>query len=259
MIKVIILGILQGITEFLPISSSAHLILAREIFNISLFSKNIELTFDLALHFGTLLAIIVYFWTDLWNILISGITRKNKMLYYIFIATIPAALAGVLLEDIVDNFFRKQINLIAIALIIMGIIIYLTDKKNPDSKSLDKIKYKDALLIGISQIFALIPGFSRSGTTISAARSLHLNKTDSAKFSFYLSVPIVLGASIFTLIKENTITIISENLNLFGLGILVSFITGLICISFLLKYINKNDFKIFMIYRILLGIIILLK
>lgn len=263
-LNVIILGIVQGIAEFLPISSSAHLIIFRDIFGFGLdMASSVELTFDLALHFGTLLAIIIYFFKELWKLLTEGLTKGNKtdsgrIFWYLILATVPAAIAGVLLEDVIDSFFRKQIWLIALALIIMGITIYLVDKKSKEDKEMKQMKWKDALIIGCAQVFALIPGFSRSGTTITAARSLGLNREDSAKFSFYLSIPVVAGASLLTLIKDNTITIISENLLIFGLGILISFITGLLCIAFLLKYIKKNDFKIFMIYRIILGIVVLL-
>ncbi len=263
MIDIIILGIIQGIAEFLPISSSAHLIIFREVFNIgSNIAPNIELTFDLALHFGTLLAIIIFFFKELWQIFTSGITKGTKtkdgrLFWYLIIATIPAGIVGVLFEDIFDSFFRKQLWLIALALIIMGIIIYLVDKKSKIDKDIKEMKWYQALIVGCAQVFALIPGFSRSGTTITASRALGLNREDSAKFSFYLSVPVVLGASFFSLIKENTLTIISENLITFGIGILISFIVGLLCISFLLKYIRKHDFKIFMVYRILLGILVL--
>jgi len=262
--NVVFLGILQGIAEFLPISSSAHLIIARDVFKFGLdMASNVELTFDLALHFGTLLAIIIYFWTDLWKILISGVTKgtkekDGKLFWYLILATIPAGVVGVLFEDVFDSFFRKQIWLIAIALIVMGIIIYLVDKKTKETKDMKEMKWYDALIVGVSQVFALIPGFSRSGTTITASRSLGLNRTDSAKFSFFLSVPVVLGATLFTLLKDNTITIIGENLVIFGLGILISFVTGILCISFLLKYIRKHDFKMFMIYRIILGVFVLL-
>lgn len=262
-LHVIILGVIQGIAEFLPISSSAHLIIARDIFGIGTsLGANIELTFDLALHFGTLLAIIVYFWNDLWKILIQGVTKgtktkDGKLFWYLILATIPAGIVGVLFEDVFESFFRKQIWLIAIALMGMGIIIYVVDKKCKMEKDMKDMHWYDALIIGCAQVFALIPGFSRSGTTITASRALKLNREDSAKFSFYLSVPVVLGAAAFTLLKSNTIAIIGENLVIFGLGILISFIIGLLCISFLLKYIRKHDFKVFMIYRIILGIVVL--
>jgi len=264
MLQIILLGIIQGIAEFLPISSSAHLIIARDIFNIGGFiASNVELTFDLALHFGTLLAIIVYFFSELWKLLTEGLTKGNKttdgkIFWYLILATIPAALVGILFEDIIDSFFRKQIWLIAIALIVMGIIIYVVDKKSKSDKDMNQMSIKDALLIGCAQVFALIPGFSRSGTTITASRALGVKKEDSAKFSFYLSIPVVAGASLLSLIKDNTLVIISENLAIFGIGILISFITGLLCISFLLKYLRKHDFKLFMYYRILMGIIVLL-
>lgn len=263
MIDIIILGIIQGIAEFLPISSSAHLIIFRDIFGIGTnIGSNIELTFDLALHFGTLLAIIIFFFNDLFKILIEGLTKgvktkDGKLFWYLILATIPAGIVGVLFEDIFDSFFRKQLWLIAIALIIMGIIIYLVDKKSKISINIKEMKWYQALIVGCAQVFALIPGFSRSGTTITASRALGLNREDSAKFSFYLSVPVVAGASLLSLIKDDTLAIILDNLMIFGVGILISFITGLLCISFLLKYIKKNDFKIFMIYRILLGILVL--
>lgn len=263
MIDIIILGIIQGIAEFLPISSSAHLIIFRDIFGIGTnIGSNIELTFDLALHFGTLLAIIIFFFNDLFKILMEGLTKgvktkDGKLFWYLILATIPAGIVGVLFEDIFDSFFRKQLWLIAIALIVMGIIIYLVDKKSKISINIKEMKWYQALIVGCAQVFALIPGFSRSGTTITASRTLGLNREDSAKFSFYLSVPVVAGASLLSLIKDDTLAIILDNLMIFGAGILISFITGLLCISFLLKYIKKNDFKIFMIYRILLGILVL--
>lgn len=263
MIDIIILGIIQGIAEFLPISSSAHLIIFRDIFGIgSNIGSNIELTFDLALHFGTLLAIIIFFFNDLFKILIEGLTKgvktkDGKLFWYLILATIPAGMVGVLFEDIFDSFFRKQLWLIAIALIVMGVIIYLVDKKSKISINIKEMKWYQALVVGCAQVFALIPGFSRSGTTITASRALGLNREDSAKFSFYLSVPVVAGASLLSLLKDDTLEIILDNLMVFGIGILVSFIIGLLCISFLLKYIKKNDFKIFMIYRIIIGILIL--
>ena len=263
MIDIIILGIIQGIAEFLPISSSAHLIIFRDIFGIGTnIGSDIELAFDLALHFGTLLAIIIFFFDDLFKIFIEGLTKgtktkDGKLFWYLILATIPAGIVGVLFEDIFDSFFRKQLWLIAIALIVMGIIIYLVDKKSKITINIKEMKWYQALIVGCAQVFALIPGFSRSGTTITASRALGLNREDSAKFSFYLSVPVVAGASLLTLIKDNTLAIINDNLIIFGTGILISFVTGLLCISFLLKYIRKNDFKVFMIYRIILGILVL--
>jgi undecaprenyl-diphosphatase len=260
-LEIIILGIVQGIAEFLPVSSSAHLIILRNVFGIgNSLSGDIELAFDVALHLGTLLAIIVYFYKDLFSILKEGITKgiktiNGKIMWLIVIATIPGALAGLLFEDAIESFFRQETLIIAIVLIIVGIIIYLADKKNNNNRSLNNLNLKDSIFIGIGQSLALIPGFSRSGTTIAIARSLKINKEDAAKFSFYLSIPIVLGAVFLTIIKEGTIALLVSNLFIFIIGILISFVVGLLTINFLLQYLRKNDFKIFMWYRLILGLI----
>ena len=219
MISVIILAIIQGIAEFLPISSSAHLIIFREVFGIGkdVISGDLSLTFDIALHLGTALAIIVFFFKDFLNMAIKGFTRgvkdkDGKIMWYLIAATVPAALAGVLFEDVIDNVIREKYYLIAIALIVMGVIIYLVDKKCPRDKEIKDMTLKDALIIGCSQVFALIPGFSRSGTTIAAGRALHLEREDAAKFSFYLSLPVVMGAVVLQLIKVD-FSIISSNIS----------------------------------------------
>lgn len=264
MLDIIILGIVQGIAEFLPISSSAHLILVREIFKIGFdVVGSIDLTFDLALHFGTLLAIIIYFFKDLWNLLKDGVTKgiktaNGKIFWYLILATIPAGLIGFLFEDFFDSFFRQKLIIIAIALIGMGLIIYFVDKNSKSNKTIKELTWKDALMIGCAQVFALIPGFSRSGTTITAGRLLKLNREEAAKFSFYLSVPIIAGASLITLVKSDTFNIIISNLGIFVLGITISFIVGILCISFLLKYIKKHNFEIFMWYRLIIGVFIIL-
>lgn len=261
---VIILAIIQGIAEFLPISSSAHLIIFRDLFGLAqnTITGDMELAFDIALHFGTLLAIMLYFFKDWWKMVISGLTKgtkqkEGKLFWYIVLATIPAALVGVFFEETIENVVRKNYLLIGLALIFMGIVIYLVDKTAKQKKNLGDMKVKDALLIGCSQVFALIPGFSRSGTTIAAARSLSLNREDAAKFSFYLSAPVVCGAVVLSLFKESTILAIESNLSVFVVGVLVAFIAGLLCIEFLLKYIRKHDFKVFMWYRLILGLIVI--
>lgn len=264
MISVIILAIIQGIAEFLPISSSAHLIIFREVFGIGkdVISGDLGLTFDIALHLGTALAIIAFFFKDFLNMAIKGFTKgvkdkDGKIMWYLIAATVPAALAGVLFEDVIDNVIREKYYLIAIALIVMGVIIYLVDKKCPRDKEIKDMTLKDALIIGCSQVFALIPGFSRSGTTIAAGRALHLEREDAAKFSFYLSLPVVMGAVVLQLIKVD-FSIIASNISILLVGIVISFIIGILCIRFLLKYLRSNDFKVFMWYRLVLGIGVLI-
>ncbi len=265
MIEVILLAIIQGIAEFLPISSSAHLIIFRDLFGIgaNVITGDLALAFDIALHFGTLLAILLYFFYDFLGMVVKGFTtgtksREGRMFWYIVVATIPAALAGVLFEDVIEESIRGNFILIAIALIGMGILIYACDHFFKQTKNFEKMTWKDAILIGCSQVFALIPGFSRSGTTMATARCLHLNREDAAKFSFYLSAPVVCGAALLSVLDHATMAAIQANLTIFIVGILVAFFFGLICIEFLLKYIKNHDFKIFMWYRILLGIIVIL-
>ena len=262
---VIILAIIQGIAEFLPISSSAHLIIFRDLFGIAAntVTGDFALTFDIALHFGTLLAILLYFFNDFWKMLINGFskskrkTTEGRMLWYIVAATVPAAVVGLLLEDKIEEYIRGNFIIIALCLIVMGILIFLADKYSKSNKDMDKITLSDALTIGCSQVFALIPGFSRSGTTIAMSRFLNINKEDAAKFSFYLSAPVVGGAVVLSLLDSSTYQLIIANLGVFITGIVVSFISGLLCIKFLLKYLRSHDFKIFMWYRVILGIIVI--
>ena len=179
---VIVLAIIQGIAEFLPISSSAHLIIFRDIFGIGSFlTGEFEMSFDIALHFGTLLAILVYFFKDFLSMIKDGFTKgikttDGKILWYIVAATIPAAVVGLLFEDKIDELVRSNYVLICACLAIMGIIIYLCDKSNKQTKTYKEMKLKDALIIGCSQVCALIPGFSRSGTTIAASRCLKMKR-----------------------------------------------------------------------------------
>ena len=192
-ISIIILGFIQGIAEFLPISSSAHLIIFRDLFGIGAgMDAQLALTFDLALHFGTLLAIGIYFFKDFINMISKGFTKgvkddEGKILWYLVAATVPAAIAGVLFEDVIENAIRNNYVIIALALAIMGIIIYCADKYSDNKKTIKKITIKDAIIIGCSQVLALIPGFSRSGTTILTARLLGVSREGAAKFTFMLS------------------------------------------------------------------------
>lgn len=264
MLGIILLAIIQGIAEFLPISSSAHLIIFRDLFHIgSDIGEEVALTFDIALHLGTLLAIAVYFFKDFWNMVIKGLTKgtkdqEGKLFWYLIVATIPAAIVGVLLEETIENSVRNNYLLIAFALAFMGIIIYYFDRNSKETNSIQTLNLKQSFLIGCAQVFALIPGFSRSGTTIAAGRALGLKREDAAKFSFYLSAPVICGAVFLKLIESSTWQLILSNTNFFFIGILVAFISGLLCIEFLLKYIKNHDFKLFMWYRIILAVIVVM-
>ncbi len=263
-IQIIILGIVQGIAEFLPISSSAHLIIFRDIFGVGAFlSENYRMSFDIALHFGTLLAILVYFFKDFLNMIKDGFTKgvkttDGKILWYIVAATIPAAIVGVLFDEVIEEFFRSYYVLICIALAVMGIIIYLCDKLNKQTKTFKDMKLSDAIIIGCSQVLALIPGFSRSGTTIAASRVLKMKREDAAKFSFFLSAPVVAGALAIDLLKGEMFSLILEAPVTFIIGVVVAFVSGLLCIKFLLKYIKSHDYNIFMWYRLGIALVTLI-
>ena len=262
-IETIILGIIQGVAEFLPISSSAHLIIFRDIFKIASFiTGEYELCFDIALHFGTLLAIVVYFFKDFLKMITKGLTKgfkdkDGKLFWLIVIATIPAGIIGVLFEDIVSGFVRTNYILIIICLVIMGIVINYCDKLCKSNRTLKNMTIKDALIIGLAQACAIIPGFSRSGTTISAARVLKFDRSDAAKFSFYLSAPVVLGAVLIKVLDGEMISLITYDPWTFVLGVVISFVSGILCIKFLLQYIKKHDYEIFMWYRFVLALVTL--
>lgn len=265
--QAIILGAVQGLTELLPISSSAHLNLFPWIFNWGTLSES----FDVALHIGTLLAILIFFFKD-WLELIKGgfnqvvkkeKTTSGKIFWYIVISTIPAGILSLVLDKISEKivevlsttFKIEQISvemvLISIALIVMGIILYIVDKKAKSNVGYKDITLKQSVLIAISQaIAAAFPGVSRSGITMTVARGMKIDRESAAKYSFLLSTPIVAAAALYEM--KHFVFDLS-----FVIGVLVSFVVGLFVIKFLLNYLKKGSFKIFAIYRIILGIIII--
>lgn len=266
-IQAIILGIVQGITEFFPISSSAHLIAIRYLFNFgNSISSEHWLVIDIALHFGTLLAIGIYFFKDFIKMFVEGfkfkgndgklsfknLTQEGKILWYIIAASIPGALAGLLLDDFIEGVVRNNVLIIATTLTIMGIALYFIDKKCRKDTTIEKLTLKQALLIGVGQAFAVIPGFSRSGTTMTVARSMGLQRESAAKFSFLLGAPAMLGAAVFSL-KHFEMSMLNFE---FFLGIAVSFIVGLIAIKTLMEIVRKSGFGVFAIYRVLLAIVL---
>lgn len=266
-IQALILGIVQGLTEFLPVSSSAHLNIFPWLFGWGEMGES----FDLALHIGTLLALIVFFFKDWIKLIKAGYnqaikkekTTEGKIFWYIVISTIIAGVASLILDKISEKAIETvavkfatttlhvEMVLIATALIVMGIILYIVDKKSKSDKKYKDITLKQSILIAASQaIAAAFPGVSRSGITMTVARAQGIDRGSAAKISFLLSAPIIAAAA---LVK---ITHFSFSIPLL-IGILASFVVGLFVIKFLLNYLKKGSFKIFAIYRVVLGLFLI--
>jgi undecaprenyl-diphosphatase len=271
-VQPVVMGIVQGLGEFLPISSSAHLIVVPWLFGWH--GTVIDtLTFDVALHLGTLVALVIYFWRD-WLALIGavpgyvgwllGTVRRDgerqlapagRLLHLVLIATIPGAILGLLLERLAEDQLRSVL-LIAATLPIMGLILYASDRWSPARKNLETISWRDALLIGVSQACALIPGVSRSGATLTMGRFLALDRTAAARFSFLLSGPITAAAVLLKL--EDILSIPPNEIAIFAIGVLVSGIVGALAIGFLLSYIRRAGLGLFAAYRVVAAVVILL-
>jgi undecaprenyl-diphosphatase len=263
----IILGIIQGAGEFLPISSSAHLILAPWFFRF----PDPGLSFDVALHFGTLFAVVLFFWRD-W-VAIFSVTKAQlfpdgsstpvvpqgrslygkNILYFLVIATIPGVLAGYFLESYAESVFRSPL-LIAFTLSLVGLILYLVDKFHSHRKTLEKITWIDSLLIGLSQAVAIIPGVSRSGATITTGLALGLSRQSAARFSFLLSTPIIFGAAIVKMPH-----LLKNGLDIYLIiGMLSAAVSGYLAIRYLLKFVEKSSYAVFFWYRLGLALLVLI-
>lgn len=256
----IILGVVQGLTEFLPISSSAHL----NLFPWALGWGKMPESFDLALHIGTLLAIVIFFFKDWIKLFVGGYKQvvkkekstEGKIFWYLVISTIPAGILSIILDKISTEIIGDNLNLemiiIAITLIVMGIVLYIVDKKAKSNTKYEDMNLKQSILVGTSQaVAAAFPGVSRSGITMTIARSLGIDRESAARYSFLLAAPITVAAVIFDL-KNIILTDISM-----WVGILASFLVGIVIIKFLLDYLKKGSFKIFAIYRIIIGMIVI--
>jgi len=259
-LKAIILGIVQGITEWLPVSSTGHLILVEEFVKFNL-SKVFVSTFFVVVQFGSILAVIVLFFKKL-NPFDSSKTSKEKketinLWIKIIVGILPAGLLGVFFEDAIDNLFYNPTT-VAVMLILYGVIFIILETRNSKPKVSDfsQMSYSLAFGIGVFQALALIPGTSRSGATIVGAVLLGTSRYIAAEFSFFLAIPTMLGASAIKLLKAGTAFTVTEWGALI-IGSFTAFIVSIFAIKFLLDYIKKHDFKVFGYYRIVLGIVVL--
>ncbi|MCA0376092.1 MAG: undecaprenyl-diphosphatase UppP [Gemmatimonadetes bacterium] len=254
----LVLGIIQGVAELLPISSSAHLALTPYLFGW----EEQGLAFDVALHLGTLLALCWYFraeWIEMigsaWRV---ARTRRiesaaDRRLLYLVAATIPAGVAGVLLNDLAETTFRSP-RIIGTTLAVMGVVLWAVDRWAPRARSIGEVSLRDALLIGAAQVLALVPGVSRSGSTITAGRLLHLDRPSAARFSFLLSMPITLAAVVVK-VPEAVRASSGDHLPLV-VGVLSAAVSAWLTITVLLRYVSKHSFGVFALYRLLLSAVV---
>jgi undecaprenyl-diphosphatase len=251
--QAIVLGIVQGLSEFLPISSSAHLALTPWVFGWD----PPGLSFDVALHLGTLIALVWFFWQE-WMTLTRALftvirrrrfeTESERRLVWVVVATIPGGIAGYLLQDYAKTVFRTPA-LIGFNLIVMGVILWAIDRKARQDRGLDSMGWKDAVTVGLAQMFAIVPGVSRSGSTITAGRALGFSREASAVFSFLLSLPIITAAIVFegrhAIDHGITLPLVA--------GVISSAVSGWLAISVLLKFVARNSYGVFAGYRLLVG------
>lgn len=259
LIRATCLALIQGLTEFLPISSSAHLIFPSAIFGW----EDQGLAFDVAVHFGSLFAVVMYFRKDILQIFIAWTLHISKrqdsdearLAWMIILATLPIVIAGFLLKDTVDNYLRSA-NVIASTTILFAILLWFADKQTKPTKAISQLNWRAFLMIGVSQVLALIPGTSRSGITMTAGLFCKLNRKDSARLSFLLSIPAVAGATLLSFID----LLDERSVNWLELlyGCLLSAFFSYLCIHYFLKLITSLGFMPFVVYRLLLGVMLFL-
>ncbi|MBI1278431.1 MAG: undecaprenyl-diphosphatase UppP [Anaerolineaceae bacterium] len=278
LLQAIILGIIQGLTEFIPVSSSAHLIIVPWLFRWNDPALT-SLPFDVALHLGTLVSVLWYFRADWGRLIRAGIDSirernisndpNRRLSWLVIIACIPGGIAGVLLEGKIGDWFHtpnQPINssamiVMAVIIIVLGLLLFLAERFARHTRNVQQMTLKDALLIGVSQAFAVFPGVSRSGSTITAGLAIGFERESAARFSFLLSAPIIAGAGLKSLaeiyagISSGSIT--QNDLTLFPIGVIAATISGYMAIRFLMRYLQSNSTNIFVYYRWILTLVIL--
>jgi undecaprenyl-diphosphatase len=260
--QAIVLAIIQGLTEFLPVSSTAHLTMIPKL----LHWQDPGLSFDVALHLGTLVAVVVYFFRDWVQVVLNGLgvsyrgarpdENSRTLLWLLVLGTIPAALAGLKFEKYADEMWRTPY-IIGVSMIVFGILMWVADRASSERNGLDQMTAFDALTVGIAQALAIIPGVSRSGVTLTAARFRGFGRAAAARFSFLLSTPIIAGAAAkkgWELHKAG----LPDDLKVpYLVGIVVSGVVGLVVIAFFLNYLRRHNLSVFVWYRIVFGIIVI--
>ena len=249
----LILGLVQGLTEFLPVSSTAHLILVSDVLKLDV--EKFGLTFDVALHLGTAVAVLLYF-AGTWIGLLGDVLHGRWRLPLVVVGTIPAAIAGVLFESAVSTTLRGAV-VIAIGLLVGSAIFVLAERLGTRRRTLDQLTFVDAIVVGVAQAIALIPGISRSGVTISAGLFRGVERADATRFAFLLATPVILGAGAKTLLDARKLSGLTAQLDVTAIGFVVSFLSGLAAVAFMVRYLRGHSLHVFVVYRVALAIIIL--
>lgn len=263
LIKAVFYGLVEGITEWLPVSSTGHMILFEEFVHFSQSKEFMEM-FRVVIQLGAILAVVVLFWDKIWPFTADKsknyIKKESWVLWFhILVATLPALVLGLLLDDWLDAHFYNFIT-VAVMLIVYGVLFIVVEKnrkgKRPRVRSLDKLSYRDAFIIGLWQVLAMIPGTSRSGATIVGGLLLGTTRSVAAEFTFFLAIPVMAGASLLKLLKFG-LAFTGTELAVLAVGMVVAFVVSLVAIRFLMGYVKRHSFRIFGIYRILLGVVLL--
>ncbi len=264
LIKAVIMGIVEGITEFLPISSTGYLILSADLMRF--WTKEKVDLFVVVVQLGAILAVIYDYWGRLWHALTGlltgkaeGMSNPRQLGLSLIIATIPVMLVGFTFADEIKLYLFHPV-IVAIMLIVGGLLIFYVENRPKEiiAEEAEDVNFKTALLIGLIQCLALIPGTSRSGATIVGALWLGVSRKASAEFSFFLGIPVIIGAALLDLLKHGDVMQTSEDWSILGIGTVVSFVVALLCIRLLVAWVSRRDFKIFAWLRIITGIIVLI-
>ena len=246
----IVAGAIQGLTEFLPVSSTGHLIIFEKITGIP--QEQFGLTFDASLHLGTLLAVVIFFFKDYLRIL----DRRERLLAKLAVGTLPAVIVGLIFENLIETTLR-QISVVAFSLIFFSLVLVLAEKIGAMTRKRQDLNLRDALFVGFFQALALIPGISRSGATIAGGIFAGLNRQESARFAFMLSGPVIAAAGFAKFVGAIQISNGVVNLNFFIIGIISSFIFGILTIKYFLAYLSSQTLYPFIVYRIIIGLLLL--
>jgi undecaprenyl-diphosphatase len=251
-----LLGILQGLTEFIPVSSTAHLLIGQKLLGIP--ANDAMFSFLVLVQLGTILSLIVYFWKDLLKLVIAFFakpfsTKENRLGWYIIIATIPALIFGYLLKSAVEALFKTSLLEAAIRLLITAVVLALAEWLGKRNRSLEKMTWLDALLVGIAQVIAIFPGASRSGTTISAGMARGLDRPSAARFAFLMSIPVMLAAGGYQSLDLLKMSGLGSFLPILAVGFVVAATVGWLAVKWLLGYLNKHSLYIFAAYCVVIG------